>query len=116
MCPDLWNTLDASVSCFHALIFAGVRGRCLNMRRQPSVQTLPRDPANDKAVTHTNMFDHYCCIYDSIKNTGRKFLGKNKTKHKSVTHSVLCIMASFREKRNDFYAYYNDDKNVMFEH
>ena len=34
---------------------------------------------------------------------------------KSVTHSALCIMTSFHEKRNDVYACYSDDKNVMFE-
>ena len=54
------------IHVFHALTFTEVRGRCLNTRRQPSVQNSSEDPANVNAVTLTNMFDHYSCIYRMI--------------------------------------------------
>ena len=41
--------------------------------------------------------------YYSIKNTESKM--PEEQKHKSMSHSALCIMTSFREKRNDFYVF-----------
>lgn len=62
-------------------------------------KVIPTDPANVNAVTKPNMFDHYTCIYSM---TVLKYLSKmpeKKKEHESISHSVLCIMTSFRENK-----------------
>ena len=72
---------------------------------------LPKGPAYVKAVKQTkNMPDHDSCIHNMfLLKYWSKCLRKNNIK---ASLTVLCIMTSFRGKRNDFYAYYNGEKNV----
>ena len=71
---------------------------------------LPKGPAYVKAVKQTkNMPDHDSCIHNMflLQHWSKMPEKKNNIK---ASLTVLCIMTSFRGKRNDFYAYYNGEK------